>query len=149
MIKFWIFIFSWNIIIENNTAKGIFKLFIIAKFEGLTWIAPLFHRKKPTPVGIKAKYKIENICIKFMELHTIKTLFTIQNGNTNNVAPKYALAIYFKETSSIYFFHKTCPNANEQLQVSINKTPLIIISKLIFCHTIIPAPKIENNIHKT
>ena len=43
--------------------KGIFRLLVVANVEYLTKPAPLFQSQKPSPVGIMAKYKIENICI--------------------------------------------------------------------------------------
>lgn len=88
IMKFWILIFSWKIIIENNIANGIFKLFIIAKTEELTWIAPLFQRKNPIPVGISARYKIDKTWFNAIEWIIWKLLFAMVNGKTKRVAPK-------------------------------------------------------------
>lgn len=147
IIKFKTSIFSWKRTIEKNTPKGIFKLFITANVEYFTAFAPLFHNQKPIPVGTIARYKIDKIW-GFVRVKVEKSTEKNAHGKISSSAPKYALDIIFTASFPIYFFHKTCPKAKQQFEVSIKTTPLTIILNARLCQTIIPAPKTDIKIHK-
>lgn len=122
-------------------------MFITAKVEYFTVFEPLFHNQKPIPVGTIARYKIDKNW-GLVRLNVEKSTEKNAHGKINNTAPKYALDIIFTASLPIYFFHKTCPKAKQQFEVSIKTTPLTIILKVKLCQTIIPAPTTDIKIHK-